>query len=173
MNERSNDQDLKLPERGRLLGIDYGTKRVGVAVSDVFQEIASPLHNYQLVGHIADVQFFQKVAHEYEIAGLVVGLPLHISGDESEKSKEARRYAKWLSKVTNVPHAFQDERYSSVVAESMMIQADLSRKQRKARVDKLAAHILLQAFMDGRLAARNAMECSVVDPAPADDVDEA
>ena len=160
MSKSTEADGAGLPQRGRLLGIDYGTKRVGVAVSDVFQEIASPLHNYQLVGHAADVQFFRKLAEEYEIVGLVVGLPLHVSGDESDKSREARRYAKWLSKVTDVPHAFQDERYSSVQAESLMIQADLSRKQRKSRVDKLAAHILLKAYLDARAEARTQNERS-------------
>ncbi len=136
------------------MGIDYGTKRVGVAVTDVFQEISSPLHNYQRAGHQADEYFFLKVVEEYEVAGFVVGLPVHMSGDESKKSKEARRYAKWLTKLTGLPHAFQDERYSSVQAEARMLDAQLSKKQRHARIDKLAAQILLQAFVENRANER-------------------
>ncbi|MCA9161234.1 MAG: Holliday junction resolvase RuvX, partial [Planctomycetales bacterium] len=79
-----------------------------------------------------------------------VGLPVHMSGDESEKSQEARRYAKWLSRLTDLPVAFQDERYSSLMAESMLLQADFTKKQRMARIDKLAAQILLQNFIDAR-----------------------
>ena len=141
-----------LPNRGRLLGIDYGTKRVGVAVSDVFQEIASPLHNYQLCGRQADAHFFRNVVLEYEAVGLVIGLPLHMSGDESGKSREARRYAKWLRRITQLPVGFQDERHSSMRADAMMMQADLTKKQRNARIDKVAAHILLQDYLDARKA---------------------
>ncbi|APZ96887.1 Holliday junction resolvase RuvX [Fuerstiella marisgermanici] len=141
-----------LPARGRLLGIDYGTKRVGVAVSDVFQEISSPLYNYERRGQLNDEAFFLKVVEEYETIGFVIGLPVHMSGDESQKSKEARRYAKWLTKLTGLPHAFQDERYSSVQAEAKMFDAQLSKKQRHARIDKLAAQILLQAFIEARAA---------------------
>ncbi len=136
------------PVRGRLFGIDYGTRRVGVAVSDLFQKLASPLHNYERNGGQADEHFFRKLADEYEAVGLVVGLPIHLSGDESEKSREARRYASWLSKVTKLPVAFQDERFTSAEAEAMLLQAELTKKQRKARIDKLAAQLLLQAWLD-------------------------
>lgn len=139
-----------LPRQGRLFGIDYGTKRVGVAVSDSFQKIASPLHNYQRVARRADEWFFRSLAEEYEAAGLVVGLPVHMSGDESQKSSEARKYAAWLSKVTRLPLAFQDERYSSTRAEALLLQAQMTSKQRSARIDKLAAQILLQDFLDAR-----------------------
>ena len=143
-------QEAEIPRRGRLLGIDYGTKRVGVAVTDVFQEYSSPLKNYQRVTRNVDEHFFLSLAQEYEVVGLVVGLPVHMSGDESEKSQEARRYAKWLSRLTDLPVAFQDERYSSLMAESMLLQADFTKKQRMARIDKLAAQILLQNFIDAR-----------------------
>ena len=160
MSKFVSEHERELPERGRLLGIDYGTKRVGVAVTDVFQEIASPLHNYQRISHTADVHFFQKLATEYQAVGLVIGLPLHVSGEESEKSQESRRYADWLSRVMDLPHAFQDERYSSVTAESWLMEAEFTKKQRKARVDKLAAHIFLQEFIQQRAAARHASEPS-------------
>lgn len=139
-----------IPAKGRLIGIDYGTKRVGVSISDLFQQIASPLYNYQRSGAQADAHFFASLAEEYEAVGLVVGLPVHMSGDESQKSREARNYAAWLSEVTSLPHEFQDERHSSSQAEALMLQAALTKKQRKARIDKLAAHILLQAFLDRR-----------------------
>lgn len=145
----SSDEDT-LPLKGRLLGVDFGTKRVGVAVSDLYQKIASPLHNYQRHSRRADEHFYRTVATEYEAVALVVGLPLHLSGDESQKSTEARKYAAWLSKVTRLPVAFHDERYSSVQADALMLQANLSADQRHARIDMVAAQILLQEFMDRR-----------------------
>lgn len=144
------DTAAALPGRGRLIGIDYGTKRVGVSVSDLFQRIASPLNNYQRNGVQADERYFRGLVEEYEVAGFVVGLPVHLSGDESPKSREAREYARWLSNITGIPHAFQDERHSSSMAEAMMLQVGMTRKQRNARIDKLAAHILLQAYLDSR-----------------------
>lgn len=141
-----------LPKQGRLMGIDYGTKRVGVAICDQYQKIASPLHNYQRHSRKADEHFYKSVRTEYGIVGIVIGLPLHISGDESEKSTEARKYAKWLNKITKLPVAFQDERYSSVQADALMMQANLSPQQRHARIDMMAAQILLQEFIDRRSA---------------------
>ena len=143
----------ELPVFGVLLGIDYGTKRVGVAVSDRDQKFSSPLHNYQRQGLQADTRFFRNVVAEYRPVGIVVGLPIHLSGDESEKSREARKFAAWLSECTGLPHCFQDERFSSFQAEQLMSAADLTKKQRKDRIDKLAAQILLQTFIEKRRSA--------------------
>ena len=96
---------------------------------------------------------------------MVVGLPVHMSGDESQKSGEARKYAAWLSKVTKLPVGFQDERYSSVQAEALMMQANLSPQQRHARIDMMAAQILLQEFMD-RLAEETAADTPPLNPPP-------
>ena len=143
-----------VPETGVLLGIDYGTKRVGVAVSDRDQRFSSPLHNHQRNGTQVDERFFRKVVEEYRPVGLVVGLPIHLSGDESEKSREARTFANWLSIVTGLPYTFQDERFSSFQAEQILMAAELTKKQRKVRMDKLSAQILLQTYLDRKLAAR-------------------
>ncbi|MCH2211413.1 MAG: Holliday junction resolvase RuvX [Fuerstiella sp.] len=142
-----------VPQKGRLLGIDYGTVRVGISVCDENQQLASPLHNYQRVSRQADQQFFRKQVKEYKIAGFVVGLPLHMKGDESRISSEARRYGQWLNSVTRLPVTFQDERLSSVQADVLLSATELTKKQRKARIDKLAAQILLQNWLDGRQRA--------------------
>ena len=147
-NQRTSTDDL--PNRGRLLGIDYGTVRVGVAVSDMLQSLSSPLHNYQRVSRKADEQFFCQQVSEYEVTGIVVGLPLHMNGDESDKSHEARRYGKWLTSVTDLPVAYQDERLSSVQAGNLLHSAGMNTKQSKARIDKLAAQIILQTWLDRR-----------------------
>lgn len=142
--------DDAIPRSGMLLGIDYGTRRVGVAVSDREQRFASPLHNHQRQGIQGDTRFFRKVQQEYRPSGLVVGLPLHMSGEESQKSGEAREFAKWLSEILQLPHTFQDERLTSWQAEKILLAAELSSRQRKERMDKLAAQILLQAWLDKR-----------------------
>lgn len=152
----------ELPREGVLLGIDFGTKRVGISVSDMYQKYSSPLHNYQRQGREADERFFRKLAEEFRPVGLVVGLPIHLSGDESEKSQEARRFAKWVSKTMSLPVAFQDERFSSAQAQQLLLQADFTSKQRKERLDKLAAQILLQAFLDARQKS-SAGECSSIE----------
>ena len=82
---------------------------------------------------------------------LVIGLPLHMDGRESTKSREAREFGNWLHRITSLPIDYHDERCTSVQAESILLQAELTSKQRKARTDKVAAQILLQAFLDKRM----------------------
>jgi len=134
--------------RTRLLGIDYGTKRIGLAVSDPDRKIASPLTTYACVNREADALYFHQVIEKEEIGQLVVGLPIHLSGDESAKSTEARAFGKWLHEVTGLPVAFADERFSTVEAESALWNAGLTHKKRKARRDRLAAQILLQGYLE-------------------------
>ena len=150
----SADTSLTVPQSGVLLGIYYGTRRVGVAVSDRDQRFSSPLHNHERHGIQVDERFFRKVVAEYRPVGVVVGLPIHLSGDESEKSREARKFAEWLGTVTGLPYTFQDERFTSFQAEKLLLAAELSKKQRKERMDKLSAQILLQTFLDARIAAK-------------------
>jgi putative Holliday junction resolvase len=134
--------------RTRLLGIDYGTKRIGLAVSDADRKIASPLATYERAGREVDASFFRRVIETEEIGQLVVGLPIHLSGDESAKSTEARAFGKWLHETTALPVAFADERFSTVEAESALWDAGLTHKKRKARRDRLAAQILLQGYIE-------------------------
>ena len=139
-----------VPREGRLLGLDYGTKRVGIALSTPEQNIASPLENYTRFSPDADAAFLREIVEEYRAVGLVVGLPVHMSGDEGEKAKEAREFGKWAAAATDLPVTWWDERYTTLIAEEMMISAGLSSKKRKQRLDKLAAQIMLQAFLDRR-----------------------
>ena len=85
---------------GRVAGIDYGTKRVGVAISDANRTIASPLDNYDRRNAELDARHFRELARGEAITLFVVGLPLHMSGDESQKSREARAFGQWLTEVT-------------------------------------------------------------------------
>ena len=135
--------------RTRLLGIDYGSKRIGLAVSDPERKIASPLTTHERVDRDKDAAFFRQLIESEEIGQLVIGLPLHLSGDESAKSQEVRTFAEWLQGVTGLPVAFADERFSTVEAESALWNAGLTHKRRKAKRDRLAAQILLQGYMEG------------------------
>ena len=138
------------PNRGRLAGIDYGTVRIGVAICDPDQTIASPLENYTRRGERNDADFFRRLIEEEDIVGFVVGLPVHLSGDESQKSLEAREFGKWLNQTTDCPVIFYDERFTTAMAEQLLGQEGMTKKKRKARLDKLAAQILLTAFLDSR-----------------------
>jgi putative Holliday junction resolvase len=134
--------------KGRLAGIDYGTVRIGIAVTDYDQQLASPFDNYTRRGLAADTAYFRRLADDERIDRFVVGLPVHISGDESAKSLEARRFGEWLTKVTGRPVEFFDERYTSSEAERVLLEMGLTKKKRKERLDKLAAQILLTAYLE-------------------------
>jgi putative Holliday junction resolvase len=133
---------------GRVAAIDYGTVRIGIALSDRERRIASPYENYTRRGEQADARRFQRLVAKEDVKLLVVGLPVHLDGRESQKSAEARRFGEWLKQTTGVPVEFFDERFTSAHAEELLLDADLSRKQRKQRRDKLAAQILLTAFLE-------------------------
>ncbi len=139
-----------LPRRGRLIGLDFGARRIGIAVSDDEQRIACPLENYNRSRREIDAQRLRAVAGECRATGLVVGLPLHMGGEEGQKAAEARRFGAWAAAMTGLPVAFWDERLTSATAEEILMAAGLSAKKRKARIDKLAAQIMLQSYLDSR-----------------------
>jgi putative Holliday junction resolvase len=132
----------------RLLGVDFGNVRVGLAVSDPERRLASPLATYERGGRDADATYFHSLVEEEEIGGLVVGLPVHLDGREGEKAAQARGFGAWLGGVTGLPVTFYDERFTTVQAESALWEAGLTHKQRKARRDRVAAQMLLQAYLD-------------------------
>lgn len=136
------------PAEGRLAGIDYGTDRIGVALCDPARTLASPYENYTRRSEAADARFFRDLVAQERVAGFVVGLPVHLSGRESEKSGEARAFGQWLAATTGVPVRFYDERYTSAQAEELLGDARLTKKKRKARLDMLAAQILLTSYLE-------------------------
>jgi putative Holliday junction resolvase len=133
---------------GRIGGIDYGTVRIGLAVSDPERKFASPLETYSRRNATLDADYFRRVVGEERIVLWVVGLPVHLDGRESPKSIEARRFGKWLGEITALPVEFFDERFSSRQAEEILQQAELTRKRRKKRLDSLAAQIMLTAYLE-------------------------
>jgi putative Holliday junction resolvase len=133
---------------GRLLGVDYGTVRVGLAVSDSDRIIASPLATYERRDPEVDANYFRDLVQSELIVSLVVGLPVHLSGREGQKAIEARAFGKWLVDVTSLPLTYYDERFTTVQAESALWQAGLTHKRRKDRRDRVAAQMLLQAYLN-------------------------
>jgi putative Holliday junction resolvase len=136
------------PTTGRLAGIDYGSVRIGVAISDPGRTIASPHANYTRHDERRDAQFFQNLVSEDDVVGFVIGLPLHTSGQESNKSREARQFALWLADVTGRPTCFHDERFTTREATYLLGEAQLTKKKRKRRLDMVAAQLLLAAFLE-------------------------
>lgn len=134
--------------KGRLLGVDYGTVRIGLAISDADRIIASPLEVRERQDPDRDAAYFKALAEREHVAGLVVGLPLHTTGREGEKAEEARAFGAWLGGVTGLPVVFADERFSTAFAESALWAAGLTHKKRKARRDAVAAQVMLHAFIE-------------------------
>jgi putative Holliday junction resolvase len=134
----------------RFLGVDPGTKRVGLAISDPGESLAGPLKvlaRRTLAQIVADIA---ALCRQEEIGGLVVGLPINMDGSHGPAAQEAEVLGKLLHEATGLVVEYWDERLSSVTAENAMLEADLSRAMRKRKIDKVAAQIILQGFLDSR-----------------------
>jgi putative Holliday junction resolvase len=135
-------------ERRRLLGVDYGTVRVGLAVTDPDRKMAFPLATYTRRTRDEDAAYFRKLVEDEEVGQVVVGLPVHLDGREGQKAAEARAFGKWLADVTGLPVTFFDERFTTAQAEAALWESGLTHKKRKERRDKVAAQLLLQSYLD-------------------------
>ena len=137
--------------RGRLAGVDYGRRRIGVAICDAERIICSPLCIHQTVGdRDADTAFFRRLVAEESIAGFVVGLPVHADGTDSAMSVEVERFGAWLGRITGVPVVFHDERYSSREAAGMLAGVGMTRGRKKERADAVAAQVVLQSWLESQ-----------------------
>lgn len=142
---------VPLPPAGRVAGIDYGRKRIGVAICDAHRILSSPLCVRITTGDkAADAVFFRKLADDEGIAGFVVGLPVHADGSDSRMSVEVERFGAWLSAETDLPVVFHDERYSSREASGLLAGSGLSRGRKKERSDAIAAHVVLSAWLEAQ-----------------------
>lgn len=139
--------DPSLPT-GRLLGVDYGTVRVGFAISDPDRIIASPLATYTRRDENADAAHIVALVAAEHVVGLVVGLPLHTGGEAGIKAAEAVRFGAWLKSLTGLHVVFWDERCTTAAAEEALLASGLTRGKRKARRDRVAAQIILQSYLD-------------------------
>ncbi len=132
----------------RLLGLDVGTKTIGLALSDTRLSIASPLSTIRRKKFTLDAIELLAIMAEHDIGGLVIGFPLNMDGSEGPKCQSIRQFKTNMAEKTDVPMAFWDERLSTVAVTRTLLEADTSRAKRKQVVDKMAASFILQGALD-------------------------
>jgi len=143
------DATPDVPPTGKLLGLDLGTKTIGVAVSDGMRYSATPLETIQRSKFTADAARLLELIEENAAVALVLGLPLNMDGTEGPRVQSTRAFARNLSQKTPLPILFWDERLSTSAVTRMLIEADTRRDKRAEIVDKLAASYILQGFSTG------------------------
>ncbi|UMY19210.1 Holliday junction resolvase RuvX [Methylobacterium organophilum] len=132
----------------RLIGLDLGTKTIGLALCDVGRQIASPLETIRRVKFTPDATRVAKLCTEHRVGGLVIGLPLNMDGSEGPRAQSSRAFARNLKPILPLPVLFFDERLSTAAVTRTLLEADASRARRGELVDKLAAAYILQACLD-------------------------
>jgi putative Holliday junction resolvase len=139
------------PARGALIGLDLGTKTIGVAVSDPDRRLATGVETIQRTAFKADAARLLAIAAERNAAGFVLGLPVNMDGSEGPRAQSTRAFARNLSKLTELAIGFWDERLSTAAVERELIAMDVSRARRAEVIDEHAAIFILQGALD-RLA---------------------
>lgn len=140
----------------RLLGLDLGTKTIGLAVSDSLWNVASPLSTIKRTKFTKDAEELMAICHEQEVGGLVLGLPLNMDGSEGPRAQATRAFQRNLDRLSSLPVTLWDERLSTVAAERAMLEADTSRAKRAELVDSIAASIILQGALERFYTLRDA-----------------
>jgi len=137
-----------LPPMTALVGLDFGEKTIGVAVSDRIGAVATPLETIRRKKFTLDsARLLEIIAHR-DIGGILLGLPRNMDGSEGPRCQSTRAFARNLMPLTDLPIGFWDERLSTVAAERAMLEADMSRKRRAERIDNIAASYILQGALD-------------------------
>ena len=142
---------LHLPARGTLIGLDLGTKTIGVSASDPDRKLATAAETVARKTFTADARRIIALAAERSAVGFVLGLPINMDGSEGPRAQSTRAFARNLARLTDLPIALWDERLSTAAVERDLIAADVSRKRRAAVIDQHAAAFILQGALD-RLA---------------------
>ena len=137
-----------LPPRRAVAGLDLGDKTIGVAVSDAMRSVASPLTTIRRRKFTADAEALLRIVAERDLGGLVLGLPRNMDGTEGPRCQSTRAFARNLSRLTDLPIGFWDERLSTVAAERALLEADASRRRRAEVIDHVAAAYILQGALD-------------------------
>jgi putative Holliday junction resolvase len=136
---------------GRVMALDVGNVRIGIAVSDLMGIIANPLETYTRKGNLTvDAQYIADLAKQKEVSLFVSGLPLSLSGGENEQTLKTREFIDELQKHTDIPVKYLDERFTTLSAERVLIQGNVRRENRKKVIDKVAATIILQNYLDSK-----------------------
>jgi putative Holliday junction resolvase len=150
----------------RILGLDFGTRRVGAALSDPARSMAFPLEVYERTSPERDARHYRELVEQNNVGRIVVGLPLHTSGRAGELATLARAFGDWVAAGTGLPVVFFDERYTTSEAEQRLLEAGLKRRKRKTLRDKLAAQIMLQCYLDAGCPETEPEATSLDDPEP-------
>ena len=137
-----------LRPRARLIGVDLGTKTIGLALSDVERRIATPLETIKRVKFTRDAERIKTLAANHDVGGFVVGLPLNMDGTEGPRAQATRAFVRNLTPLVRLPVLFWDERLSTVAVTRALLDFDASRARRAERVDKMAAAYILQGALD-------------------------
>ncbi len=132
----------------RVLGIDYGDARIGSALSDELEILASPLQTYKSQSMRKDIDYVASVAKENNCGKIVIGLPLNMNGTEGARVEKTKAFGKVLEKVAGLPVVYKDERLTTVQVERVFDQANVKKDKRKQIVDKTAAVLILQSYLD-------------------------
>lgn len=132
----------------RLLGLDVGSKTIGLALSDATRAVATPLTTIRRTKFAKDVGELMEIIESRDVFALVIGLPLNMDGSEGPRAQSVRAFARNLGSHMDLPLVFWDERLSTVAAERTLLEADASRKRRSEVIDKMAAGFILQGALD-------------------------
>ena len=132
----------------RLLGLDVGTKTIGMALSDVTRSVATPFDTIRRSKFTADAKTIREVVEKNQVGALVIGFPLNLDGSEGPRAQSTRAFARNLAAHVTVPMVFWDERLSTAAVERHLIEADASRKRRAGIIDRMAAAYILQGALD-------------------------
>jgi putative pre-16S rRNA nuclease len=137
-----------LGPEARLLGLDVGTKTIGMALSDVTRSIATPYDTVRRTKFTEDAKSLVEVIETHGVGALVIGLPINLNGSEGPRAQSTRAFARNLGSLVEVPMVFWDERLSTAAVERHLIEADASRKRRAEVIDRMAAAYILQGALD-------------------------
>lgn len=148
IHETIEEFAANLPKFQAVAGLDLGEKTIGVAVSDTLLSVATPLETIRRKKFGVDAARLIEIVQNREIGGLVLGLPFNMDGTEGPRCQSTRAFARNLSRLTDLPIGFWDERLSTVAAERALLEADASRKRRSEVIDHVAAGYILQGVLD-------------------------
>jgi putative Holliday junction resolvase len=137
-----------VPTSGALIGLDFGTRRLGISVCNSDQTIAAPVETWTVRTPQLDLKHLRELIADYRAVGFVIGLPVRLNGVEGDQAAVVRRFGEWVAEQTKLPVAYWDERHSSIEAEVLLWSQGISPTKGKERLDRLAAQIILQAFLD-------------------------
>nr|WP_066600321.1 Holliday junction resolvase RuvX [Celeribacter halophilus] len=137
-----------LPPMTSVAGLDFGDKTIGVAISDRLRSVATPTDTIRRKKFTLDAEALLKLLTSREVSGIVLGLPRNMDGTEGPRCQKTRAFARNLGQLTELPITFWDERLSSVAADRAMLEADMSRAKRAAKIDQVAASVILQGALD-------------------------